>query len=315
VGLAAFLAFRPTAATTPPQDAKPPVLPPTIEPSRAASPSPAPPATRPEPAGPTLADAERSLREKDYRAALASAQGILGRDPAAADARRLADEARRALRTADDTAARLRAALDARDPGAASQALSQLLAQDPRRPDAASLADRLNDVLKQRRPEPTPKPSLPPPAPAVATHTPPPSLAPPTTALPPTAPPATAATLPPAPPTTLAAVQSEAAARQAIRGVLDEYRAAFERRDADALRAVQPGVDYQRMKERFASVTGYTVRIDVKDVSVKADQGTASCVVTYMPLPKPAQKIPPQKTVFHLRRAGDVWLIERLEAR
>jgi hypothetical protein len=123
-----------------------------------------------------------------------------------------------------------------------------------------------------------------------------------------------AAPLPSAPATTLPPLQSEAAARQAIRGVLDEYRAAFERRDAEALRAVQPGVDYEKMRDRFASVTGYTVRIDVKEVTVKGDQGTATCIVTYMPQPKPSQKIPPQKTLFHLRRTGDVWLIERLEA-
>lgn len=97
--------------------------------------------------------------------------------------------------------------------------------------------------------------------------------------------------------------------------MLDEYRAAFERRDADALRAVQPGVDYEAMRRTFASVTGYTVRVDVKEVAVKGNEGTASCVVTYLPQPKPAQKIPPQPTVFHLRRTGDVWTIERLERR
>jgi hypothetical protein len=97
--------------------------------------------------------------------------------------------------------------------------------------------------------------------------------------------------------------------------VLDEYRAAFERRDADALRSVQPGVDYEAMRKTFASVTGYTVRVDVKEVSFTGNEGRAACVVTYLPQPKPAQKIPPQNTVFHLRRTGDVWLIERLERR
>ena len=89
---------------------------------------------------------------------------------------------------------------------------------------------------------------------------------------PPTA--APAATLPPPPAATAPPVlQSETAARQAIRGVLDEYRAAFERRDADALRSVQPGVDYEAMRKTFASVTGYTVRVDVKEVSVKGNEG------------------------------------------
>jgi hypothetical protein len=60
-------------------------------------------------------------------------------------------------------------------------------------------------------------------------------------------------------------------------------------------------------------VTGYAVRIDVKEVSVKGDTGTASCLVTYNPIPKSAGKLKPIATVFYLRRAGDVWLIERLE--
>lgn len=141
------------------------------------------------------------------------------------------------------------------------------------------------------------------PTPLVAQAPPPPSLAPTP------APPTTTAIAPPS----LPPAQSETAARQAIRGVLDEYRAAFERRDADVLKAVQPGVDYDGMKKTFASVTGYTVRIDVKEVSVKGDTGTASCLVTYNPVPKPAGKLQPIATVFHLRRTGDVWLIERLE--
>jgi hypothetical protein len=141
------------------------------------------------------------------------------------------------------------------------------------------------------------------PSPLVAQAPPPPSLA-----LTP-APPTTAAAAPPS----LPPAQSQTAARQAIRGVLDEYRAAFERLNADALKAVQPGVDYDAMKKTFASVTGYTVRIDFKEVSVDGDTGTASCLVTYNPTPKPAGKLQPVATVFHLRRTGDVWLIERLE--
>jgi hypothetical protein len=97
--------------------------------------------------------------------------------------------------------------------------------------------------------------------------------------------------------------------------VLDEYRAAFETRNADALRAVQPGVDYEAMKQVFATVTGYTVRLEVKDVVVKGDSAQARCVVTYSPVPKPAVKIQPVPTVFHLRRSGDLWVIERLERR
>ncbi len=300
LAFAARVAVRPTSerpaagsATRPQPTFAPPTLAP-APPSAPPSPSIAPPKDAP---GPRLADAERSLREKDYRAALRVSEAVLARDPGAPAARRVAEQARRALRASDGIVARLGAALDAHDVEKASQALSELLDQDPRRPDASALAARLNSSMALRRQE------LATPAPA------PPTIPAPTPAPAPSAPPPTA------PATALPALQSEAAARQAIRGVLDEYRAAFERRDADSLRAVQPDVDYARMKDRFASVTGYTVRIDVKEVTVDGDQGTATCIVTYLPQPKPSQKIPPQRTVFHLRRTGDVWLIERLEAK
>jgi hypothetical protein len=35
--------------------------------------------------------------------------------------------------------------------------------------------------------------------------------------------------------------------------------------------------------------------------------------VTYQP--NPGGKLPPVPTVFHLRRSGDIWQIERLERR
>ena len=235
-------------------------------------------------AGPSLAEAQHQLAENDFRAAASTARAILVREPKAEGARRILDDAERQIRAGDDLASRVRVALEANDAEKASQALSQLLAQDPRRADSAALAARIGEAMKAKR-------TLPP-ATTLASV--------PTTTLPP-------------PPPTLAALQSDAAARQAIRGVLDEYRAAFERRDADALRAVQPGIDHEAMKKTFASVTGYTVRMDIKEVTVSGNEGRVTSVVTYMPQPKPAQKIPPQATVFHLRRSGDVWRIERLD--
>jgi tetratricopeptide (TPR) repeat protein len=121
----------------------------------------------------------------------------------------------------------------------------------------------------------------------------------------------------PAPPVTApspAAPQlSEAATKQAIRGVLDEYRQSFENRNADALRTVQPGIDYDQVKQTFAAVTAFGVRLEVGDVTVNGTSATARCLVTYSPVPKPAGKTKPVPTVFHLKKTGDLWLIERLE--
>jgi hypothetical protein len=100
-----------------------------------------------------------------------------------------------------------------------------------------------------------------------------------------------------------------------VRGVLDEYRQAFENRNADALRAVQPGIDYDAMKGEFSRVKSYTLRLDVKSITVSGALARAECVVTYQPNPSPAGKLAPVPTVFHLKRSGDLWQIERLERR
>jgi hypothetical protein len=132
----------------------------------------------------------------------------------------------------------------------------------------------------------------------------------PPTAAPPTAAPATPAPATPAP-TAAPPVQSEAAALLGVRGVLDQYRASFEDRDVDALKVVEPGIDYEAMKKAFATVTGYVVRIDAKDIKVNGDKAVARCEVTYSPTPKPSGRIRPVTIVFHLRRSGDVWVIDR----
>jgi serine/threonine protein kinase len=123
-------------------------------------------------------------------------------------------------------------------------------------------------------------------------------------------------TLPPVPASTLPAAApqlSDAATKQAIRGVLDEYRQSFESRNADTLRTVQPTVDYETIKQTFAAVTAFGVRLEVESVTVTGTTAAAKCLVTYSPVPKPAGKSKPVPTVFHLKKTGDLWLIESLQ--
>ncbi len=104
------------------------------------------------------------------------------------------------------------------------------------------------------------------------------------------------------------------AARQSIRLALENYRASFETRNADALRYVYPTVDYARYREIFSKVDSYRARIEVLDISVDGDRGAATCMVTYTMKPAPAGKNPPRRQVFHLRRSGEAWVIERIDA-
>jgi hypothetical protein len=166
---------------------------------------------------------------------------------------------------------------------------------------ARSFAQARDAFQRAQRPAPMPTPVVRP------------SAAPPPVTLAPTPP----QTLPAAPPVTTAPVAvpqlSDAATKQAIRGVLDEYRQSFESRNADSLRAVQPGVDYDQVKQTFASVTAFGVKLEVEGVTVNGTSATAKCLVTYSPVPKPAGKTKPVPTIFHLKKTGDLWLIERLE--
>ncbi len=212
----------------------------------------------------------------------------------------------------------IRVALSARDEARAARGLRTLAAFAPGHREFGELSKRANELKTlladeaRRATERAQLERAPTPLPTAVLTVPPTPMATAAPILSPTPPPVATAmpTLaPPGPP-----IQGEAAARQAIRGVLDEFRAAFERRDVEALRAVQPGVNYEQMKTMFATVSSYLVRIDVKDVSVQGDVARARCSVTYSPVPKPAGKQKPVAQVFHLRRKGDLWIIERIEA-
>src|SRR3972149_6113659 len=139
------------------------------------------------------------------------------------------------------------------------------------------------------------------------------AAAPPAPPPPPPAPPPGAPPPPPAPPAALTPAQIEAS-RIAIGSTLEGYRAAFETRNAGALRAIYPGVDYEHHRELFARVQSYRVTLQVQEVQVDGDQGLARCLVTYTPKPTPAGKNPPRPQVFHLRRSGETWIIDRVEA-
>jgi tetratricopeptide (TPR) repeat protein len=258
-----------------------------------------------------VAEARRSLEAHDYRSAAARAEAALVQTPGDPDAERLLGEARAALRRGEAAARDLRQVLDSGDADRASQALGRLMDMDPRNPELPRLTLRVNQLLKeqavaaqraldQARQQP---PIVPP-----RTASPPATPAPPTPA-PPTPAPATAAPVVPSIALTPAQVE---AARKDIRGVLQEYQTAVETRNAEYLRRLAPGLDYETLRTTFAAVAGMDVKIDVKDVSVSGDTAAAQCLVTYTPNPRPAGKLKPVPTLFRLKRVGAVWIIEEV---
>lgn len=218
-----------------------------------------------------------------------------------------AQEARRVAESAQSALDAAHAALPEAEAGRRAMAQGDAALRGTQWAEAARRFSEAREAFGRARRTTLGGPAAPATPRPVVTPTPLPTAAP---SAPPTPAPTPVATPTPGPP-----AQSDAAARQAVRGVLDEYRQAFENRNAEALRAVQPGVDYEAMRAEFARVKSYTLRLDVKAIAVSGATARAECVVTYQPNPSPAGKLPPVATTFHLKRTGDLWQIERLERR
>jgi hypothetical protein len=298
---------------------------PTPVPPTAAPSAEQPPSAKPAPdLGPAVAEARRSLEDRDYRSAQSRAQAILARERGNAEAERILGAAREAIRAGDAAARELRSALDAKDADRASSALKRLGSLDPRNPDLATLTVRVGDVVSRRAAETQraiaeaeARRQAPTPAPTPRATPVPQATAPPAT-LPPTPPPPTAPTAPPATAVPARLTPAEVdAARKSIRGVLDEYRVAVGTLNAEYLRRLHPKVDYEGMRANFGNVQRMDVKIDVKDVTVSpvGDTASAQCLVTYTPIPKPAGgRMPAVPTTFKLRRTGTgLWIIDEVE--
>jgi tetratricopeptide (TPR) repeat protein len=264
-------------------------------------------------------DARRALSARSYREAATRAEKVLAQDASSADARSVLLEAQKALRLIEEARSQATTALQAGDAEGASRALAKLLALDPQDQAIPELTGRIDGLLKGRLEQArqaedrarraSPAPGI---GPQVARVQPPPLSVPPATLPHPLPTVAPSVTLPPAT-QPAAPVQSEAAARQAVRGVLEEYRTAFESLNAEAIRAVQPAVDAGALQANFSAVTAYSVKMQVQSLTFDGPSvARANCLMTYSPVPKPSSKIPPVLTVFHLRRSGEVWLIEKI---
>src|SRR6185295_8823884 len=92
--------------------------------------------------------ARKDYAGKDYAAAVRAADEVLQQDPQNADARQVRESAQGAMRQAEEAVKETRSALDAGQAPTASQALSRLLALDPRNPAAAELKARLDGVWR-----------------------------------------------------------------------------------------------------------------------------------------------------------------------
>ena len=153
-------------------------------------------------------------------------------------------------------------------------------------------------------------PPLPPVAPPVARVEPPTGAS----SVAPSAPPPAPAPAP-APETAPAARASETAS---VEAVLTLYRSAFETLDVNAVEAIWPSVNTRALGNAFNQLETQTVDFDDCRIDVNGPRANAACSGTARFVPKVGSKrlrVESRRWTFQLARAGNTWIIERVESR
>ena len=99
------------------------------------------------------------------------------------------------------------------------------------------------------------------------------------------------------------------------RDLLQQYSAALESLDADAVKKLQPAIDVDNLKKAFKEMRALDVTIDnIKVLSVDAALARVSCRVAQTLTPKAGSKQTTAVTrVLRLRRLQTAWVIDAFE--
>ena len=115
---------------------------------------PPPPSTTQPAADPSIerhvAEAQRALASRSYKAALEQASLALQKDPQNAAARQVVDEAQAAQRRIEASVADVRKAIDSKDIAGAARALEELIRQEPSHPSVPQFREALNGAFRSR---------------------------------------------------------------------------------------------------------------------------------------------------------------------
>jgi hypothetical protein len=108
------------------------------------------------------------------------------------------------------------------------------------------------------------------------------------------------------------------APEEAIRTALKAYEAAYDQRDAAALRRIVPDLSAEQLRavtRTFANAVSYDVEVQVLATNISGSTATVTCLVTHALVPKigSASRNPPLETRFYLRQVSEGWVIERIE--
>lgn len=99
------------------------------------------------------------------------------------------------------------------------------------------------------------------------------------------------------------------------RELLQQYSAALESLDAEAVKKLQPSMDVESLKKAFREMRELDVTIDnIKVLSVDAALARVSCRVSQTLTPKAGSKQTTAVTrVLRLRRVQTAWVIDAFE--
>jgi hypothetical protein len=105
---------------------------------------------------------------------------------------------------------------------------------------------------------------------------------------------------------------------RAIQNVLGRYRNAFNSLDASAALAVWPTVNERNLVRAFERLADQDVSFESCDIEIASVVAKAACSGSARYVPKVGSRTPKEEArqwTFSLRKAGDGWLIDRVDAR
>jgi hypothetical protein len=103
-----------------------------------------------------------------------------------------------------------------------------------------------------------------------------------------------------------------------VRSLLERYRGAYERLDADAAKTIWPSVDERRLARAFSDVQSQSMtfdncRIHISDARALAFcQGTATYVAR---VGNRSARSQPRRWTFEVQKSGENWTIDKVESR
>ena len=103
----------------------------------------------------------------------------------------------------------------------------------------------------------------------------------------------------------------------AVRAVLEQYRGAYERLDAEAAQRIWPGVDERRLARAFSDLESQTLAFEQCRVDVTNRRGTAQCRGRATYVGRVGKRVPQTQVrdwTFELWKAGDNWAIESIRS-